>query len=381
MSKTEAMTTIQLLQHYKPMLRESSIKNYILSYNKLANYAKVEKVDEFVRKPKTLLKALKKMNLSKNTEKNYISAVINVIGAYHLDKRQGFTGKRYDNAIKTYRKGIFNLKTAIDTDRKERDGQMTERESKNFITYQDVKNTFRLYEKIIRDGDIDKKLYANLTSIERDMLQKYILTALYAYLPPVRNEYATLNVVYKKLSKPIEDRDAIWMPPTSKDKNYLIYKLDEDDKVEEIIIEMNQYKTSKTIGTRTISITPKGAYYVEKGYTQIARGGALWDTLLDWDKINIERRDELGKALFYDKKGRKMSRNGMTKYLYNTFKILFPNKNVSSNILRKSYHSDQQKDSNFKQELEKNTIIANSMGHSVAEAMESYVKDISATAK
>lgn len=380
-SKTEGMTTLQLVKHTKPMLRESSIKNYILSYNKLANHAKTNNVEDFVRKPKTILKALKKMGLSKNTEKNYISAVINVIGAYNLDNRQGFLGKRYTNAIKIYRKGIFDLKKSIDKDREERDGKMTEKESKNFITYEDVKNTFKLYQKIIKDGDIDKKLYADLTGIERDMLQKYVLTALYAFLPPIRNEYATLTVIYQKLSKPIEDRDPIWMPPINRSSNNLIFRMNEDDEVEEVLIEMNHYKTSKTLGSRTIVVKPTGAFYVEKGNTQIAKGKALWNTLLDWNRVNKERRDELGKALFYDKKGRKMSKNGMTKYLYNTFKILFPNKNVSSNILRKSYHSAQQKDSSFKNELKKNTIIANSMGHSVGEAMESYVKDISGVAK
>ena len=76
-----------------------------------------------------------------------------------------------------------------------------------------------------------------------------------------------------------------------------------------------------------------------------------------------------------NKKGNQMSRNDMTKYLNRTFKILFPNKNISSNILRKAYHSSREKTNPIKEQYKKAKVIAESMGHTIDEALNTYTKD------
>jgi hypothetical protein len=382
---SDSLDMKSIIKKHKPMLRESSIKNYILSVNKLKTLYNIDGYSDFVRKPKTIIKQLHKLKLSKNTEKNYVSAIINVVDALNREKIHGFCSKRYDNCVKCYRKHIFDLKGMIDVENKKRDGAMTEREKKNYITYQDVKKVHKVYDEIVKQGDI-----LNLekhTSIELDTLQKWVLTAMYAYLPPVRNEYSTLNVKNRILNK---DGQTKWIwedgEGATKNNNYLVFygKIsmeqpppDEDDHHDIagcIDIQMNQYKTSKTHGSRTLRIYPEDrCRYLEKNEDlDIPKDDVnhLYNVLSGWRKIN-----PLAKYLFYNKKGKQMTRNDMTKYLYRTFKILFPNKNISSNILRKSYHTSREKTNPIKEQYKKSKIIAESMGHTIDEAFNTYTKD------
>ena len=380
---SESLDISSMIKKYKPMLRESSIKNYILSVKKFKTLYKIDGYSDFVRKPKTIIKQLHKLKLSKNTEKNYISAIINVVVALNREKIHGFTTKRFDNCIKCYRKHIFDIKGMIDVEKKERDGAMTDKEKKNYITYQDVAKVHNVYDAIVKQGDLLKR--TDTTSIEKDTLQKWVLTAMYAYLPPVRNEYSTLNVKDRFYVDDGTTRQWKWKDGegVTKDKNYLVFygtaKDEDGDDVDNEInnaidIQMNQYKTSKTHGSRTMRIYANNKVrYLEKNeYLDIPKEDVehLRDVLTGWRQHN-----PTNKYLFYNKKGKQMTRNDMTKYLYRTFKILFPNKNVSSNILRKSYHTSREKTNPIKKQYKKSKLIAESMGHTIDEALNTYTKD------
>jgi len=196
-----------------------------------------------------------------------------------------------------------------------------------------------------------------------------------------------LNVKNRVLNKEGQTK-WIWEDgtPVTKDKNYLVFygkiSMDipppDDDDHHEIAgcidIQMNQYKTSKTHGSRTLRIYPeRRCRYLEKNEDlDIPKDDVnhLYEVLEGWRKQN-----PTAKHLFYNKKGKQMTRNDMTKYLYRTFKILFPNKNVSSNILRKSYHTSREKANPIKEEYKKSKLIAESMGHTIDEALNTYTKD------
>ena len=381
---SETLDIKSIIKKHKPMLRESSIKNYLLSIKKLKNTYNILGYDDFVRKPRTIIKQLHKLKLSKNTEKNYTSAIINVVDALNREKIHGFTTKRFDNCVKCYRKHIFDLKGMIDVEFKARDGAMTDREKKNYITFEDVAKVHKVYDKIVEQGDLLKNGTAT-TSIEKDTLQKWVLTAMYSYLPPVRNEYSTLNVKNRVLNE--EQTRWIWEDGelVSRDKNYIVFygkikmkPLSHHEETHNIAgsidIQMNHYKTSKTHGSRTLRIySHNKVKYLEKDeYLDLAEEDVshLYDVLKGWRQQN-----PTSKYLFYNKKGRQMTRNDMTKYLYRTFKILFPNKNISSNILRKSYHTSREKTNPIKKQYEKSKVIAESMGHTIDEALNTYTKD------
>tara|TARA_R110002110_G_scaffold344413_3_gene554396 strand:- start:1551 stop:2690 length:1140 start_codon:yes stop_codon:yes gene_type:complete len=375
---SETLNLFSIIKKYKPMLRESSIKNYLLSVMKLKKIYEIDGYSDFVRKPKTIIKQLHKLKLSKNTEKNYTSAIINVIDALNRDNIHGFTTKRFDNSIKTYRKHIFDLKGMIDEEFKARDGAMTEKEKKNYITLEDIGKVHKVYDTIVKQGDLLNS--TELTSIERDTLQKWVLTALYAYLPPVRNEYATLNIVDRNYVKV----NGIWKWTSywnkmERNENYIVFfqrNAGSNMKINDgaIDIQMNQYKTSAKHGSRTLRIYEEGRVkYMEKAEDLLGPNKDiehLWKVLWAWKDLN-----PTAKHIFMNKKGKQMTRNDMTKYLNRTFKILFPNKNISSNILRKSYHSSKEKANPIKKQYKKSKIIAESMGHTIDEAINTYTKD------
>ena len=105
---SDTLNIAEYIKKHKPMLRASSIKNYILQIKKFKKTYNIEGYFDFVRKPKTILKQLRKMKMAKNTEKNYTSAIINVITALNKEKIDGFTTKRFDNFIIIYKfKSIF----------------------------------------------------------------------------------------------------------------------------------------------------------------------------------------------------------------------------------------------------------------------------------
>ncbi len=377
---SETLDLFTIIKKYKPMLRESSVKNYLLSVNKLKKIYDIDGYSDFVRKPKTIIKQLHKLKLSKNTEKNYTSAIINVIDALNRHKIHGFTTKRFDNALKAYRKHIFDLKGMIDAELNDRDGAMTEKEKKNYITLEDIGRVHTVYDTIVKQGDLLKRDPTELTSIERDTIQKWVLTALYAYLPPVRNEYATLNVVDRNYVKV----DGVWKWTSywnnmERNENYIVFfqrNADSNKKINDgaIDIQLNQYKTSNKHGSRTLRIYEEGRVkYMEKEEDLLGPSKDiehLWKVLWAWKDLF-----PTAKYIFLNKKGRQMTRNDMTKYLNRTFKILFPNKNISSNILRKSYHSSKEKANPIKKQYKKNKIIAESMGHTIDEAINTYTKD------
>ena len=260
---------------------------------------------------------------------------------------------------------------------KDRDGAMTEKEKKNYITLEDIGKVHKVYDTIVKQGELKKRNPTELTGLERDTLQKWVITALYAYLPPVRNEYATLYVVDRI------HKDGKWgNKKRGRDKNYIVFYakakdedgFDKDNDLNGVIdIQMNQYKTSNTHGSRTLRIYPEGEVkYIEKK-SIIVEGKDiehLVDVLQIWKDLN-----PTAKHIFMNKKGNQMSRNDMTKYLNRTFKILFPNKNISSNILRKAYHSSREKTNPIKEQYKKAKVIAESMGHTIDEALNTYTKD------
>jgi len=65
-----------------------------------------------------------------------------------------------------------------------------------------------------------------------------------------------------------------------------------------------------------------------------------------------------------------MTANGLTKYINKIFKTKYPNKNVSSSLLRAIYISENTSGINMKDRKE----LANKMGHSVPTQEQIYTK-------
>lgn len=380
------------IQVAKPTLKESSIKNYIASFGKFHSLKDNREMKHYYMRPMTIIKEIYKMkHLTNNTRKNYLSAIMNVMTCYREENKNYCKGKRRENAITKYRGAIYDLRLKIDKAKEELKDGLTDKERENMVSYNEVQAGFNMYNNMVKKAGLDKcPNGTKLTGAEFDLLQRWVLTALYSFLPPARNEYATLEcgfrdekgVGHQIEQLPKNENYLVWDfkkpnfeccdPPCSSMKEQSKQKL---DPAFHIII--NQHKSNKSLGSRHFIIHESGkiiAFIGNKG-TALDLPKGLYNVLKRWyELIWITSGGGLDRPLFINKKGKRMNRNSLTKYLVTTFQRLYPNKKISTNILRKAFHSS--KDAEFKKEYDKKKIIAESMGHSIGEAMTTYTKSI-----
>lgn len=373
-------TIFKNIQEAKPTLKKSSIDNYIASFGKFHTLKEDRKMIHYYMRPTAIVKEIYKMkDVSDNTRKNYLSAIMNVMTCY---KYYGelCKGKRRENAITKYRGAIYDLRLKIDEAKAKLKDGLTDRERDNMITYEQVQAGFNLYNEMAKKAGLDKaKQGTKLTGAEFELLQRWVLTALYSFLPPARNEYATLHCGIRDengLMAGIENNghDDIYKLPRS--QNYLIRDRLGANCIHLII---NQHKSNKSLGSRQFYIFENGKVMLELGNSkkssELYPAGtckSLYQVLHKWyELVYANWRHQ---PLFVNKKGGRMNRNSLTKYLITTYQKLYPNKKISTNILRKAFHSS--KDAKFKKEYEEKKVVAESMGHSIGEAMATYTKDI-----
>jgi hypothetical protein len=221
------------------------------------------------------------------------------------------TGK--GKATEDYRTQM--TKDADDYDEK-RDSQiMSDRDKENWVGQDHVLQT---YKGLLKDAfHLFRK--PHLTTAEKDRLQNLVILSLYVLIPPRRS----LDYVTMKIRNFDKDKDNFF------DKSSLAF---------------NKYKTSKKYGEQTLKIPPKLASMLRR-----------WREKQDSD------------YLLTGKNNGPLSQSQLTLRLNK----IFGGKKVGTNLLRKMFLSDKYKDL---PKLEEMRDTARSMGHSVDEALESYVK-------
>lgn len=303
--------------------KQSSIKMYENQIKKL--YSKVNNDTNYdingISKIITNFDVLEKTifddnNIKDNTKKNYLNTILNIILYMDLN---------YNNF-----KAIKLLKT------KQKINSLWEKYIKKIETKLDdnVINDDKYIEPEIIKKKCDelKKLMKDTTDMT--LLQEYILILLYCgeYVAPLRNDYASLKIIFNK-----DDIEP--------EKNYI---LNEDGK-NTIIIQDD--KVSKKQGAIT--------YKLNKS------------TLLN-KKLNIlinNRKENNNEYLLLNSKGDKLSKNGLTPLLKNIFNKYF-DKKISSSDLRKIYISNLDKDTTNKELKD----IAKEMRHSKGIQQGTYKK-------
>lgn len=363
------------IQEAKPTLKKSSIDNYLASFGKFHTLKENRYMKHYYMRPSTIIKEIYKMKgVSNNTRKNYLSAIMNVMVCYKYNGKL-CEGKRRENAIAKYRGAIYDLRKKIDESKEKLKDGLTDKERDNMISYEQVQAGFNMYNTMVKKAGLDRcPNGTKLTGAEFDLLQRWVLTALYSFIPPARNEYATLECGHRDIGGVGHQPDEL-----PRDKNYLVWdKYNHQFKLPACIhIIINQHKSNKSLGSRHFIIYEDGNTLFVKGKKTmtIETPNGLYNVLKRWyELVWITSGGGLDRPLFINKKGGRMNRNSLTKYLITTYQRLYPNKKISTNILRKAFHSS--KDAEFKKEYEKKKVIAESMGHSIGEAMATYTKDI-----
>jgi len=204
--------------------------------------------------------------------------------------------------------------------------EKSDSQEKNWIDYEnliEVCNKLKVeYQKLRKK----KKLYQN----EYRLLQGYVMLRMQlAY--PIRNDFANMKILdeddYEKLDDKIKDRN-----------NYLVRD------GQDLVIHINNYKTSKRLGQKQYKIKP-----------------TLTKLINDFLKINTS-----GYLLVKpSKRNVGLTEVDITKQFNWIFKQYYPDKKISTSMIRHILIShDKKNDPTIKEQQEKNKKIENRYLHS-----------------
>jgi hypothetical protein len=327
-----------MISKKRSFLSPNSINMYVrnlkilmegLGFDNIDNFEDYNKVLEYIKNEKNR----KGMPSSINTQKNRISSIVVVLSSMNKEK--------YEDLIGEYQKILLNYSNELKNKKEDLKGGLNEKEKENFITMKEMKKAFNYYNNKINERKI--KTNKRISPADRYLLQQFLVISLYTLLPPVRNDYANVMV---------EDReDYDELDEDEKDnKNFIIFN---KDGTKEIIL--NDYKTSKYLGS------------IEKELTKYSNISKI---------LNLWRKHNQGSTyLLKTKTGDKMSRNTLTKFINILFRPLYPNKKISTTIMRKAFSSKMEKQK-FKKNKVKMENDAKFMGHTLNQQLETYNKNV-----
>jgi len=249
-----------------------------------------------------------KHNYELSSIHSFISAVL-----WELSKQDSYTTDYIDNIKDKYRAHGKNIKETVERSKIGKEFDLTEKEKKNFMVWEDIVN-FR------------QTLLKNLHKDNYNNMIEFLIVSLYTLHPPARADYA-----YMKLF--IEDA----FVPDNYTENYCVLQTNPR-------FVFNKYKVAKHRGPVVITIIPE-----------------LHDILLDWADIN---KSEYVLSSYIQSKN--MSKPFTENTLCRRITLIFEkylDKSVTINTLRHSFISFMSKND---QEYDKKRENADKMMHSVS---------------
>ena len=227
-----------ILQH-RPQLKDNSARTYALSLKSLAppgatDFAWVSDVDY-------VLGAIEKFK--DTTRKNCLNAVIVVL-------------EKGSDAFTKYTEERDKYNQLYAEHNKAR--KKTESQEKNWVEWPEY------LEMVKKLGRETKNLHKDLSKREMFRLQDYLLVLLHSHYP-LRNNFADVKVIshaeFKRLT-----------PAQKEEQNYLVQK----NKQYSLIL--NEYKTSKKYGEKTIEMNSKVTPVIRRWLTHNRSGYLLVDS-------------------------------------------------------------------------------------------------------
>ena len=211
-------------------------------------------------------------------------------------------------------------------------GNLTAREEKNWVSWDTVKRHVAALGQIVKKFGLEKKI--NWTYQERLDYQRWVVGLLYTELPPIRNAYGNMKILYHPdLIK--SGQNALVLTPT---ENYFV---------------LNKYKTKDKYGTIKTHVPAK---------------------LLRVIKHFVEKTNSDYVIPSYRNMNRPITENGLSKFMSNqVFDI--EGKKIGSQMLRKIH--DTTKDGGaIAQAYKVCRNTASAMNHSVATMGQFYIKNV-----
>ena len=303
----------------RPNLKPNTIKQYEANLKKLKKIFETDNFD-FLDNPEKVKEKISHLHFT--SQRNHYNAIIVLLMALNHDKK-------YDKLLEKY--GEVRDQLNDEYNKQQQSGIISAKQAPNFATMEEINQMIDSISNELSEMKLKKK--ETLTKKEFALLQFFVLMKIYTRMP-LRNDVADgmesiSKAQYNKLSKE-EQIDNNWLLV---DKNKLSFVL-------------NNYKSNKTYGQKTIPIEDKDLKRLLRYFIKVSGEGALF-------------KSSMGKGL---------SRNALSQlFLKETKKRM--GKSISTTLLRKIYLSD--KYGEMKEELKKDNFV---MGHSQGVALNSYVK-------
>jgi hypothetical protein len=272
----------KLIKKERTSIQPSSLKAYMISLRKLNNNEKIEDLN-YLKDDKAVFEKIDKLALS--TKRAYLTAILVVLQAYKKEE--------FDSVLDIYKKRLQKLNNEYNE--KVSSHEKTEKQSKNWTSLKSLNKVRNFYKKELEEKNILKK--ENLNRKEFDLLQKYLVSALYTLQPPIRLDYGNMEIINNK-----KDDDG--------KKNFLLNK----GRNKKTFI-FNDFKNKKSMGKREIEINSK------------------LNTIINlWLKYNKS------KNFLLNSKNEIMNENALSKYIKKVFEP--SKKDITLNLLRHIYISE-----------------------------------------
>ena len=235
-----------------------------------------------------------------------------------------------DELVKKYRAALFAVKKLHDT---ETEGQnKTVKEEENWCSWKSLEKVRNNYkQQVMNLGLLDAKITPDkVKPSQMALFQKWVITSLYTYQPPVRADYA-MDILSQS------EYDAV--PDEEKSKNnYLVINKREK------FFHFNKYKTHNLHGDKRVKVN-KPMNAVLNKWLNVNKSG--------WLLLNIKKEpvneNQLGKAV--------------------TVAFEPCGKRIGINMLRKIYLTEK-----YQHEKAEKKADADAMLHSVSTQQKEYVK-------
>jgi hypothetical protein len=327
------------IKKYKPTIKDSSINTYLASIKKLCKELFNSDTCSlmYFKDHASVIEYLDTIG-SLSTRKNICTAIIILLKSNDLGNPV-----KQENLINEY--SNYHKQLAVKQTDSYLDNEKTNREQSNWITQSEIESKIdKLLVKLTSLYDPSKFVGTSRNWI--DTFQQYLVLNLYTKLPPIRNDFALIKIIY------IENLD---VNKLNHETNYInFYKITEGDrKVPKADLLLCNYKTSKTYGVKVIPLPEILVDLIHK--FQVAK-----------EKIFFRKFDTL---LINTTNLQPMLKNSLTKYIN---KIFAPKK-VSTTMIRKCYLSEKYPVIHTNLERQNDSYV---MGHSVGMAQNVYIKKI-----
>jgi len=307
------------IKNHKKSIKESTLNKYINDMNKMSKDLTNKQLEnlKFLDDFDKVIEYLNKF--SDHTQKTKLAAIVVSLDSY----------KGNEELSNKYRKIMID--TANDVNNKYKEGYKSEKQVKNFTSYEKLLDIQNELEKNVYDDKLDKKL--NLSKSEFKLLTNWLISSLYSLIPPMRNDYSNMKVIskseYDKLN--IDEK---------KKHNYLVMGRN-------MFFSFNDYKTSSK-HNEIINKIPSDLQKVIKLYLKHKPNDNNW--------------------FIYNIKGSRMSSNELGKRVTQIFS--HDGKTIGVSLIRSIIISELVP----REQIEFAAQLAKSMGHSTATQQGIYSK-------